>query len=299
LEQLAARLVRDVGNRAGRSRLKSDLTLRTIYRPRGLVISTGEQLPNGQSLVGRLVTVEVNKGDVNLSRLSEAQDNREVYPDATAAYVLWLADQWTQLQTTLPATWRDLRARARQEGQHARLPESIASLYVGFDLGVTFAVEIGALTEQAAKDLRDESWSALCGVAERQHSLTEEQRPTRRFLSVIGELVSQGKARLNHTDTPESSGDGEMLGWYDADYLYLLPSASYHCVARYEKDEGRIFGVKENALRKMLAEEGISVVSDDGHYTARLWVNGQNKRVIKVRSTEAEKISGVSLRKSG
>lgn len=299
IEQIAARLVRDVGNHGGRSRLNSDLSLRTIYRPRGLVISTGEQLPNGQSLVGRLVTVEMNKGDVNLAQLSQAQDNREVYPDAMAAYILWLGEQWAELQAKLPPAWRDLRTRARQEGQHARLPESIASLYVGFDLGLSFAVEIGVLTEQAAKTMREEGWTALSGVAERQHGLTEDQRPTRRFLTVIAELLSQGKARLNHTDLPESSGDGEMLGWYDADYLYLLPSASYHCVARYEKDEGRIFGVKENALRRMLAEESISVVSDDGHYTARLWVNRQNKRVIKVRSAEAEKLSGVSVQKSG
>ncbi|MBM3131214.1 MAG: DUF927 domain-containing protein [Chloroflexi bacterium] len=292
LEQIAARLVRAVGNHGGRSRLNSDLTLRTIYRPRGLVIATGEQLPNGQSLVGRLVTVEVNKGEVNLSRMSEAQDNREVYPDATAAYIFWLGEQWTQLQETLPPQWRELRAKARQEGQHARLPESIASLYVGFDLGLSFAVACGALTESDAKRLRDEGWTALCGVAERQHGLTEEQRPTRRFLTVIAELLAQGKARLQHTDTPESGGDGEMLGWYDADYLYLLPSAAYHCVAKYERDEGRIFGTKQNALRKMLAEEGLAVVSDDTHLAALARIGGKQRRVLKIIKRDAEKIAG-------
>lgn len=299
LEQVANSIVRHVGNRSGRGRLKGDLTQRTIYRPRGLVISTGEQLPNGQSLVGRLVTVDFRKGDVDVARLTRAQDDQAVYPDAMAAYILWLANQWDALVETLPAQWRQLRATARKENQHARLPESVASLYVGFDLGLSFAVEIGALDAAQAQTMRDEGWTALCGIAECQHTFTEEQRPTRRYLIVIKELWEQGKARLNHTDTPESNGDGEMLGWYDANYLYLLPSASYHCVAKYERDEGRVFGVKENALRKMLAEEGISVASDDTHLAARLLVNGQNKRVLKLSVPEVEKILGVPLQKVG
>jgi hypothetical protein len=192
-----------------------------------------------------------------------------------------------------------LRERTRRAGQHARLPESIASLYVGLDLGLTFAVEIGALTAHAADNLRAEGWAVLGDIAERQRAHTEEQRPTWRFLTVIAELVAQGKARLDHTNQLDFIGDGERLGWYDENYLYLLPSASYHLVARYERDEGRIFGVKENALRKMLAEEGLSFVSDKAHYTARVRVAGEQPRVLKIAKAHAKKVSGVSFEKPG
>ena len=129
LEETASRLVRGVGNRSGRARMKGDLSLRTVYRPRGLVISTGEQLPDTQSLVARLVTVETAKGDIHLGKLSEAQDERDRYPHAMAGYIAWLAAQWAHFSAVLPDSWRELRTRARREGQHLRLPESLASLY--------------------------------------------------------------------------------------------------------------------------------------------------------------------------
>jgi hypothetical protein len=43
-------LLRAQGNRAGRGRLKSDMTERPAYYPRGIIISTSEQHPPGQSV---------------------------------------------------------------------------------------------------------------------------------------------------------------------------------------------------------------------------------------------------------
>src|SRR5438105_1000833 len=56
--------VRACGNPGGRARMNSNLSLRAVYRPRGLLISTDEQLPDGQSVLARLVTVEVRRPDI-------------------------------------------------------------------------------------------------------------------------------------------------------------------------------------------------------------------------------------------
>lgn len=296
LEDTAGQLVRGVGNRSGRARMRSDLSLRAVYRPRGLAIATGEQIPDGQSLVARLATVEVSKGEVDLPKLSEAQDERGRYRDAMSGYVGWLAKQWEHLEATLPALWRDARTRARREGQHLRVPESLASLYVGADLGLSYAVEVGTISEADAAQLRGECWQALVGIAESQSRQVEEQRPTRRFVTILTELITQGKARLNSLATPNENGDSELLGWFDDNYLYLLPSGSYHRIAQYSREEGKHFGIKEAALRKSLNEEGL-LVADDTHLTARVRVGGSQKRVLKLVRSEVEKISGLSLEK--
>ena len=62
LETKASRLLRSQGNLAGRGRLKSDLTERLAYPPRGLILATGEQHPPGQSLLARTLVVEL-KGE--------------------------------------------------------------------------------------------------------------------------------------------------------------------------------------------------------------------------------------------
>lgn len=301
LESVVSRIVRGVGNQSGRGRLRSDLSLRPTYRPRGLVISTGEQLPDGQSLVARLVTVEFERGDVDVDKLNEAQDEREQYPHAIAGYVQWLAARWDTLQTEIPNAWKTTRTRAHRAGQHLRLPEAIASLFVGLDLALQYAVEIGAITENDAHDLLKTGWDALTETSERQAQLTAEERPTRRFLSVLGELLAQGTARVTTLTTlpAQNAGGGgaDFLGWSDQDYLYLLPSETYRRVSEFVRQQGRHFGVKESALRKALAEENLieTETGSDGktHLTVRCSASG-NGRVLKVRRTEFEKVVGVS-----
>jgi hypothetical protein len=86
-----------------------------------------------------------------------------------AGYIAWLRAQWAHFSAVLPEDWRELRTKSRREGQHLRLPESLASLYLGLDLGLTYATELGALTEAAADGLRREGWAALVETGERQH----------------------------------------------------------------------------------------------------------------------------------
>lgn len=294
LESTAQTIVRDVGNQAGRARMKSDLSLRTVYRPRGLVISTGEQLPAGQSLIARLVTVELTRGDVSIDKLNAAQDERELYPHALAGYIGWLADQWDRLKKDVPQAWKEMRTRARQEGQHLRLPESIASLCIGLDLALQYAEAIGAITAEDAATLVEQGWSALLETGERQHRHTEEEKPTRRFLTVLGELIAQGTARVTDVTDISSIGDRENIGWFDAEYLYLLPSESFRRVAEFVRQQGRHYGITEGALRKALLEEDILLKEKD-LYTLRIRVGGKQIRVLKLDRDMIEKTHGVSL----
>jgi hypothetical protein len=69
----ADRLLRAVGNHSGRQRMNRDGKLRPERRPRGLVLSTGEEIPHGESLRARLLTVEIGYGDIDSDRLAIAQ----------------------------------------------------------------------------------------------------------------------------------------------------------------------------------------------------------------------------------
>ena len=97
------------------------------------------------------------------------------------------------------------------------------------------------------------------------------------------------------TGTP---GDGDLLGWYDDGYYYLLPGASYHRVAQFARDEGRYMGTKEPALRKALVEEGI-LIAPEGRYTDRIRVGEQRLRVLRLSRPAVEKITGGLPYKSG
>jgi hypothetical protein len=135
LEMKAARLLRAAGNGAGRGRLRADMTERAAYPPRGLIVSTGEQRPQGQSVLARTLVVELDGRAVNLPALTAAQETANRLPHALAGYIAWLAPQLPTLSSTLADGFAALRSRAATHGGHLRVPEAVAHLYIGVDLG--------------------------------------------------------------------------------------------------------------------------------------------------------------------
>ena len=72
MHRKADRLFRAQGNTSGRQRLSRDSTLRPARPPRGMVLSTGEDVPLGQSLQARVLISEVPKDGSNARGLGPA-----------------------------------------------------------------------------------------------------------------------------------------------------------------------------------------------------------------------------------
>ena len=89
----AGRVFRAQGNRSARRRMRPDATLRPAKPPRGLLLSTGEDVPIGQSIRARVNVIEVNANDIDAGKLSECQADAAagLYASMTAGFVRWLA----------------------------------------------------------------------------------------------------------------------------------------------------------------------------------------------------------------
>jgi hypothetical protein len=61
LQGKAERVIRAQGNATGRGRMRADTSLRRVRPPRGQLLSTGEEIPTGQSLRARMMIVETSK----------------------------------------------------------------------------------------------------------------------------------------------------------------------------------------------------------------------------------------------
>jgi hypothetical protein len=71
----ADRVFRPAGNAAGRGRLDSAARLRGSKPPRALILSTGEEIPLGQSIRARLLILELSKSEILSTKLTECQQN--------------------------------------------------------------------------------------------------------------------------------------------------------------------------------------------------------------------------------
>ncbi len=151
----ADRLLRAQGNRAGRARMRPDATLRATRYPRGIILSTGEDVPRGQSLRGRMLILEVAPGSIDWTLVSDAQEHaaRGAYAQALAGFIQWVAQHHDDIEERRESELAELRARARQTGQHRRTPEIVASLARAMRIFLTYAQETGALDVQLRRPL--------------------------------------------------------------------------------------------------------------------------------------------------
>ena len=100
----AERLFRAQGNNQGRNRLSADISLRPERFPRGLVLSTGEDVPRGHSIRARLAVVEISNGDMPADALTEFQRTAAEgeYASAMSGYLQYLAANFSSIQAQLP-----------------------------------------------------------------------------------------------------------------------------------------------------------------------------------------------------
>jgi hypothetical protein len=103
--------VRSVGNRASRSRSQVDLTDRMTRIPRGVVFSTAELPLVGESTVGRMIYIPIERGDIlpmegepmrEALNLAQTHAQGGWYAQAMSAYVQWLASNWPRVVEQFP-----------------------------------------------------------------------------------------------------------------------------------------------------------------------------------------------------
>jgi len=125
LHRDADRIFRGQGNNAGRGRMARDTSLREPKPPRGLTLSTGEEIPHGESLRSRIWISEFSPGDVNREILTECQQDAGagLYAEAMSGYLQWLAARYPKLGKWLRKSVVLYSKKATQDGQHARTPE--------------------------------------------------------------------------------------------------------------------------------------------------------------------------------
>lgn len=297
LNQQADRLLRGQGNRQGRQRMKSDGTLRPSKPPRGLILSTGEDVPRGQSLRARTLVVEVGPKSVDFTKLTQAQkDAREgLYARCMAGYIKYLAARQPLDHKSEIVKLRDEIARA---DSHRRTPDIIANVAYGVRHFLDYAQSVDAITDGEGRVLWERCWSALLELGDAQAAHQAASDPVRRFLDLIVSAIGSGSAHVADVDggrpqeaaawgwrqTADFEFDprGKRIGWLDGDNLYLEPDASLMAAQELGRHVGDALVVSSRTLRKRLAEKGLLLSQDVARetLTVRRRLEGRERKVI-------------------
>jgi hypothetical protein len=215
----ADRVFRAVGNHAGRGRLDSTAKLREAKPPRALILSTGEDIPHGHSLRARLLILEVGKGAIDKTDLTERQkEAREgLYAAAMAGFVRWVASDYDAVRAKFDRRVGEARVQASQNAAHARTPEVVANLQAAFELYLDCAVNVGAIVPRG-----ECAWQIVAGKRFRKRRLRRQNirpRQNRRhsFCPSCARYSSPAKATLRavtgvcRTGSPQLADGGATM----------------------------------------------------------------------------------------
>jgi hypothetical protein len=248
---------------------------------------------------------ELSPGQVDLARLTRAQEeaHQGLFAQAFAGYLKWLAPQIDSLKETLPPQHRDLRTKARALGVvHDRTPDTMASLAVGWDTFLRFALEAGSVNITEAMKLWKDGWQALDEVARAQGDHQSSEEPTGRFLALLSAVISSGVGHMADARTEERPEDsiqwgwreksigawdplGDRIGWVDGDDLLLEPEAAFAAVQKLARDQGTHLAINPRTLWKRMAEKGLLASREPGKNTIKKTVGKARKHVIHLRAS--------------
>lgn len=300
LHKAADRLFRGQGNQAGRGRMDGEGNLRPTKFPRGLVMATGEEIPNGHSLRARTMIVPVAKGEIDSTKLREqeiaasAGRNAEVM----SAFLKWMARDLAFRRDAFQARALELRGDFQGLGRHNRAPDIAGQQLAAFEQFGEFLESEGLQSPEQVAALVDRCRAALLEVVRDQESVLEDADPVDRFLSLISEAVASGAAHVSGRDSRAPEADdtgvfgwrcegsatrpqGTRIGWWDHDGTYLLPTAALRAAKQLAGDGAATLpGVK--VLGKLLFDRRLLLASDreSGKYTTRISAEGGRPRVL-------------------
>lgn len=258
INQTAQRLLRMYGDRIARGRLTQNIEFQREYPPRGMALVSGEDIPSGQSTLARFIGIEVLKDKVDLQALTKAQTNKHLLGEAMSEYIKWILPQMGELPKVLSNQFYEKRLVFQQEGYHGRLGEAASWLYIGIKMMSEFMFRVGICNQETIDNLLAVSERVLKYLINKQNGLVEEEKPEDIFIKILSELLTSGKVRVepiseaNNNDYLTHTTSGEKIGWFDQNFLYLIPNITYNAVNRFLTSRGQHITVKERTLWKCL-----------------------------------------------
>ncbi len=337
LHSTADRILRGQANGQSRGRMTwgqgGVLEAATQYKPRGLTIVTGEDIPTGTSLRARNLILELKRGDLKRDvclPLNQAAENG-VLANGMSAYIQWLAprledvQQWHRVRTQQ----HDLElSKCLPDTTHGQTLNAVADLLASLEVWLSFAVHSQAVTLEQAATLLTRADETMVTVALLQSAHQAANDPVTRFIELLVAVLSSGKAHLLDQNTGKPlDGDnleqwgyalkirgngmneseryetqGACIGWLGDGALLLQPQAVWSEIQAMATKQGEAIAKSFDATKKALAERGmISTYNTPkgAEYSVLRRINGQQARVLEVKISSLETSKDDSDKNSG
>lgn len=227
MEAVAESIFGMAGDKQGRSRMKQNgKDIRKSYSSRGILMATGENFPNfAESRVARSVIVEIEKGDLRLDILSYLQWNKDKLNICMREYIKWIIVNYDKIRERIKINFHRYREKFNRDFSHARIPENMASLYIGCEMFFEFARANGVIDTTVMTEWKLICFNSLLKLANKQSIRTSDSKPDKMFFYAIQELLASGEAYFQvylHESQSSTNPYAKVLGCYDSEKKHVL-----------------------------------------------------------------------------
>ena len=291
------------GDRQARSRMKQDgQTVKMGFSARGMCIVTGESFPSmAESRTARALIIEVARGDIDLQLLSRLQENKEQLSFCMKGFIQYIIENINDIKKSCKSKFIQYRNKANQDFAHGRIPEIIASEFMGIELFFEFANSQNVITNDYMMELKDLAWNSLITAAQKQNVRTKENRTDNMFFRGVQELLLSKtiylKSFKNYQQEPDEPFS-KLVGYFDKEKgrCYLLPDTIYNEVVKFYGVQGIKFPGNARSTWKYLKEAGRLFPGEKDRNTTKKTINGKITTFIEVLAAD---VFGEEERKFG
>lgn len=307
LQKTADQIVRAQGNQAGRARLTDVSSHQTTMYPRGMILSTGEDIPTNHSIRARMLILDLTPGDVDKNVLTIAQRARPLYQVTTAAWIKWIAKLGVDKVAAAVKSRREEIRDKNQDVGHTRTPTTLGDLQSTIALFLAFAQDKKAIDQKTHDEYAKEAAKGILDCCNEQEQHLTNADPCETFCDVIRQILGAQQAHFRSMDgsvpaNPEALGwtvsqsqdgirtfkaNGPKMGWVNTtkDEIYLDANSAYPLIMRFSR--GTITATKQTMLKR-LKDQGVLVRTDDARKRNTVRVTAENtpKNVLVMRLSQ-------------
>lgn len=244
--------IHSYSDRSPRGRLNTRQQQQHLLKPRALMLSTGEDVPDWeQSMLARMIVVNVQPGSVDKEQLTQLQEHASAGDLGLigGTWLSWLA--FTGI-TYVRTEANDLRLRARdslqEQTHHPRMSDNLASLFAIGGLVRRFLADRLPAVERQFMVAYKQAWDYYVGGLSEAAEQALAESPFHIVAANIKSMLDSKDVRFDGlkvrskgpvaSTTARRTGDpigGGMLakpiGFHDDEHLYLSREVTFNWLA--------------------------------------------------------------------
>lgn len=267
IKQKMSLVIRKSGERMKSGRMTGNMKMQPELPARGIYIITAEDRLHGESNLARMLTVELEQGDVDWETFKFNMKQLLMLPTFVLHFRNYIAEKGSKLPELLRGSFEALRSKytAKYDVSYARMSEIYAYMLSAFIIVLEYGISIQAIDEQQSISLFNKAEMAIITAIEKQLVAISAYSPINMFCNILTEGIVLNRLKIENLNeledkTTDSQANRTIDGWEDDKYYYFTPNRLYSFIQHECMSQKINFPLSKEELFKRLASDKIGLI---------------------------------------